>query len=185
MAFKASRALVLVGLAAACMSGCTPSVSTESVKASTYQTQPKRLLIVPNLGDLFLQGTPNDRTAKFDSRLVGALTACGIQADTVNPTKLGLENPIAKKMKEYGPDAVLTVNWTKEMKRGSGGGAVSSDYLLQLTDIATKKVVWKATIDYGVNMSGMTADTTQVMAKTIVDKMKQDGIIPGSCNVPA
>lgn len=175
-------ALVLT-LAMLSLAGCADAgFKAQSVKSSTYQKQPKRILIDDShLGVLFAETLfMRARTGEFNERMVHVLAACGVPADYVKPGPLTIEDPLQAKIKSFGADSVLLITVLVENLHGSG--VTDASYDAKLTDAATKAVIWNASIHYEGGLVGNGADVITDLSKTLIDRMKADGVIPASCS---
>lgn len=158
-------------LAAWALSGCA-SATLQSEKAQDYNNTPARIAILTDLGKenhRLGSNLPND--------MKSALSSCGIDSSieqlsdlTIGPQKIAMARP----------DAILVIRW-KTVTSNSRDGVVQAEYHFELTDIASKKVVWKANMQFRPDLYGIgNADT---FTKGVLKRLKSDGILPQSCAV--
>lgn len=173
-------ALVMSSLAALSLSGCVEGgFKAQSVKSSVYKKQPKRILVVDNLGRIFAESLVlRDRSGEFNERMVHIFAACGIQADYIGPGPLAIEDPVQAKIKSFHPDAVLSILLLSE----GGHGIEYASYQAKLTDAATNAGIWTAAVSYKAGLTGAAMDVVGSLSKALIDHMKADGIIPASCS---
>jgi hypothetical protein len=90
---------------------------------------------------------------------------------TFGPQKVAMPNP----------DSVLSIHW--KTATGNAAVVVQADYHFELFDMASRKVVWKANMDFKPGRYG--GDLAGVFTNGMMTRLKADGILPGSCPIPA
>ena len=162
------RALFLISIFV--LSACTTSsAGFDAKRADEYTNKPTRLAIMMDFGS---------NMDKLGNNLPGKMTAflaaCGVESSfdrisdlNIGPLKASLTNP----------DAVLIVRWKSETK--TGYGLIEADYHFELTDVATKKVVWKANLQFHPGADNW----ADVFAQTVMKGMKGTALLPASCNI--
>lgn len=160
------------------LASCSSSSEVKSNKLTSYTGQVKRMFVEASLGKALLNKASGDETAVFTSTMTNTLNSCGTQTTIHLKDSLDLGNTSGNLIKQFNPDSILQITWQSE--RSGGNVAPVIVYLLSLFDVASKKVVWKAEVDFTSRWSAGT-----VLAGSILDRMKQDGLISASCAVPA
>jgi hypothetical protein len=165
-------------LLALLLASCASSSEVKSNKLASYTGQVKRLFVDADLGNALGKKQDGDQTEVFTSTLTNTLNSCGTQTEIHVKDPLDLTNNAGSLIKQFNPDSILQLTW--KSARSGGNMAPETVYVLSLFDIASKKVVWKAEVDFESRWSAGT-----VFAGSIIGRMKQDGLISASCPVPA
>jgi hypothetical protein len=107
------------------------------------------------------------------------MKACGVEADmqVIVPPILG--NPVAQKVREFSPDAVTVIQW-KTLTTSTRYGVQAVNYDLEMTDMQSKMVIWKAQMAVG----GVGTDVPQNFTVQLIDQFKKDGILQANCPTP-
>jgi hypothetical protein len=164
-------AILCILLLAACASNAIP----ETNKASDYTKQPKRLFVFETTSPQLAESSES-----FQSTMTKLLANCSVAMDYASRTsepslafgdQSGAANQTKAQITQFRPDAILAVTFTSI--RSLGSKTIAVDYLLELTDQANRKPVWKATVK-GFSVG---AD----LATRIVGRMTEEGILPPSC----
>jgi hypothetical protein len=170
---------------AALAGGCT---SVESNKAATYDTQPRRLLVLESLGSF-----PNMRNIDVTSRLVAALSRCDtileIHPAAAVATRAAIDEAPeeailrsqAETVERFQPDAVLHVIQARGAVQAANGALQRGTYALSLYDVPSKKTVWKASIDLRLQggLINVADDPAANLSKAIVARLSEDNILAG------
>jgi hypothetical protein len=160
------------------LTACTSTSVIRANKSDSYKGETKRLFIEASLGNALLNKASGDETAIFTSTLINTLSKCGTQADIHFKNSLELPDSVGQRIKRFSPDSLLQITWQKETRQGSSIQLYSTNYILTLIDIKSRSVVWKAELDF---VSRWSAGVT--LAGSIIDQMRQDGLISASCAV--
>ena len=162
------------------MIACAPTAVMETNKAAEYTKQPKRLFVFEMTNPQFAENS-----ASFQFTMIKLLGNCGVtmgyasQSSQPNLALADASGPLNQaktQIAQFHPDAILTVTWTRITTRSNSGALVSVDYLFELTDVASRKPVWKATVkgfSVGANL-----------ATRVIGRMSDEGILPPSCQPP-
>ena len=188
MKFSSAAGCFAVGLAALSVVGCRDSAATISAsRLDASYTVPHHLLVFSDVGIVLKNKHDGDEEDILASEFVGALGKCGVTSSYLKKrpidTQLTLDD--TAKLKDdrglsgnsFAADAILDIQWTRQTK--STGGPGTANYDLTLVDFKTRQPVWKAQMDFVSAWYG-----GQRFAATLVDRLKQDGLIPASCVTP-
>lgn len=176
---------ILFALVALSLSACGGVRNLQSVKSSDYDTTPKNIVAV-------LQDADPTFPA-FKARLTEEMASCGIklQFATVLPGQTNINAP--------GADAFLLFKeLAHETTTRRQNYQVTDQYVsmyryeVTLTDIATKKTVWKGVGDFRTlenaksNYLGKLVEASPAMtwSRDLMDQMKKDGLV-GNCDSAA
>ena len=125
----------------------------------------------------------------FQAGMLNSLNACGADAAftrvisrgrELSFDEIGAEEVISNtaKLRELNPDAILVVR--EELTHRQGMGAVTlSRFFVELSDQASQKPVWKASVD----MYPQTESPTEfgaILARDLTARMVRDGLL-GNC----
>jgi hypothetical protein len=156
------------------LSGCVQSTATiTSNKASDYHANIKRLLVITDLG----KALQDNDEGIFESKMTDALGACGIVVTFHRNNPLALRNDSQDAIRATLPDTVMTLGWKSAQSMGQG--PINAVYIGSMVDLATKRVVWKAEIDFKSALSG-----GETLAASLIDRLKADTIIGAACPTP-
>lgn len=196
--FRGSRWSVATISLFCILSGCAPKTSIATNKDQNYVREPQRLMVIEAMG------TPLGKdTEKFQDTLRQGIKDCHIFTNYVvtppemSKARLSVDEKVVKAVQEwdakrdafirqFAPDTVLDIAESQYTVRtvSTQYGAVTSSsipqiiYELALTDIPTKKTVWKGqvTLFTGGVLVRTGNDPGTQLAKDIVAKLSQDGI---------
>ena len=159
------------------LAGCASSSVVKSNKLAGYNGEVKRMFVEASLGTALLNKASGDETAVFTSTMNNVLNSCGTQIQIHLKDPLDLNDKPGELIKQFGPDSILQITWQNE--RTGTNVPTTTVYGLSLFDVKAKKIVWKAQVEFTSRWSAGT-----VLASSILDKMKQDGLIDASCVIP-
>lgn len=178
------RNLGAIFLAAVC-AGCSASTQIETNKAADYIGQPKRLFVVEAMGHQ-IRGS----IASFQATFSQAMSKCGVAVEfadvpaTSSPLALDNKETIAEKAllnqkaAKFKPDSILSLaetSYTQHTNTNLNLTSISAmTYLITLSDVVTKRNVWKAEVKVNVNLS---FDPGPQFATDIASRMTQDGVL--------
>jgi hypothetical protein len=162
----------LMLLLAACM---TSTGTINSNKSEVYASTTRKLFIVGNMGSSLIVPRGNEN-GLFSSTMSDTLASCGTQTEYFAPDPLAIKDVAGERIRKFGPDAILTINWQSER---SGNYVHDIVFLLQLLDVKSNAVVWKASINFSQHWN-----PAVTLAGIIIGRMKQDGLIDASCTIP-
>ena len=158
------------------LTACMASTGTiNSNKSETYAGTTKKLLIVANMGNSLVIPRGNEN-GLFSSTMSDTLARCGTQTEYFAPNPIAIKDVAGEHIRAFGPDSILTINWQSER---SGQYVHDIVYLVQLVDVKSKAVVWKASVNFSQHWN-----PAVTLAGIIIGRMKQDGLIDASCTVP-
>jgi hypothetical protein len=166
-------------LSALVVAACATHTDIKSVKSPTYARMPQRILFLANTGSAFeFWG----RSQQLGNMIEESLKGCGLAAAFQSSATLTLGDPIANRIRDFSPDAIVSINWRSE--RVSNGGVEGITYSLELMDVPTKSVVWKAEMNQSSPISVAGADDTiPSFAIALIERLRTDGLVPASCQV--
>lgn len=187
---RGSPVFVVCALFSLLASGCTPQTTIATNKAADYSGHP-RMLFVATLFDPALD--VGLFFASFQTSFEAKLRDCGVttrffslrpngsdplQLDTpADPQVAALRNAIAA----FRPDSFLAVRETGY--RYQTDTVTHIRYLIEFTDAATRRAVWKAGGTLDRRLSTM-SDAGAGFANEIADRLFNDGILT-TCKVAA
>lgn len=166
-------------LALSVLAGCTAATHIDTSKAANYVSEPKRLFVAISVTHGF-----SKKEESFEQILARSLMGCGAAVEVTtraappanslaldgNKTEAAQQQAEILRIRQFKADTLLTM---AETSATQNNGLVRIEYLLELTDLSSKRSVWKAR----VNLSRPGAyDALQVLANDIVGRMAQDGI---------
>lgn len=167
-----------MGFLAFGLAACVQSKATvTSNKAPDYHPEIKRLLVLTELGLVKNNSLVGDEEGTFEAAVTDSLAKCGIVTKFQRHDPLALQNEGPQAIRSFSPDTVMTLGLKAT---GSMGGAASVVYLGSIVDMPTKKLVWRAEVDFKAAWSG-----GETLAASIVDRLKADTILGPSCPTPA
>lgn len=162
------------------VSGCGTSAEMKSAKSASYNDKPKRLLILANLGAAFQKnwalGTPGEA---LRARSTQSLAACGVTSNFEPVDPASIQPTIDRMLPQFAPDAVIVAQWTTQQTNNVG--LIKANYHLEMTDVKTKAVVWKANMEFALGETDFGEQRVTVFLKTLIDKLKADDILPANC----
>jgi hypothetical protein len=155
---------VIVTFCALAICGCAGRIEIQSVRSTTYDRMPHKMLIVA-------AGGFGGAEEQLKSLLEGTLKSCGVDAQLFNLPTAAIEIP-QDSAKKFAADALVTIIPTKSVF----GSYANVTYVIQLTDLPSKATAWKAqtTVPPG-------AQAVQPLADAMLTSMTADRIIPASC----
>jgi hypothetical protein len=174
---KGPATVLAILLTLALVAACQTRADIESVKSATYNGRmPQRILFGADIG----VGFPGLRGEILGGIVEDTLKACNVNSAFQIVGGLTLRDPIADKIKQFGPDAIATIQWTKATTGYARGTAW---YRIEMQDVLTKAVVWKAdvTVDGADGVIG--PEAPKIFATSLINRMKVDGLIPSNCRV--
>jgi len=186
---KAMMAARLAPLIALALVGCRNSTATiSSQRLDAAPVAPHRLLVFADVGNVFLNKADGDEEKIFSDDVTKSLAGCGITVDyqKKRPLNTALTLDDSEKRRDdrglststFGADTILDIQWTSQ---NSGiGVAASANYTLTLFNAQARKPVWTAQMTFVSAWYG-----GQRYAATLVDRLKQDGLVPAGCVTPA
>jgi hypothetical protein len=175
--FRIFAVVMLCGLAA-----CQPRATITTNREASYQKDVKRLMVIETIGDAL--GRQID---SFHAVLTQRLQACGATVTFIarpphDPLALDNSAALAEQRKEnemlhdFAPDAVLFMSQVSAMS--SGGSVRNITYAMQLADLPTRRIVWKANLDLFTNYDIVAfGDAGAALANDLMTKLSQDAII--------
>jgi hypothetical protein len=175
--FRFHQSGILAFVLSLVMIACAPTAVMETNKAPYYTKQPKRLFVFETTNPQFAESS-----ASFQFTMIKLLGSCGVTMGYASQSShpnlalgdsSGAINQAKTQIAQFHPDAILTVTWTRITTRSNPNALVSADYLFELTDVASRKSVWKATV------TGFSVGAN--LATRIVARMREEGILPSSC----
>jgi len=177
-----------VGLCTVLLTGClNSSANITGTRLDAASPAPQRLLVFSDVGLVLKNKHDGDEEDVFSREFVGALGKCGVTAFYLQ--KRPLDNQLtlddSAKLKDdrglssntFAADAILDIQWSRQTK--STGGPSSADYSLSVMDIKTKRPIWKGQMSFVSAWYG-----GQRFAATLIDRLRQDGVIPATCVAP-
>jgi len=178
MRFESALRFACLGFLVLGLSGCVQSKATiTSNRANDYHANIKRLLVITDLGQALKGKIDGDEEGIFESNVRDALAKCSIVVEFHRHDPLALQNDAQEAIRATSPDTVMTLAWKSAQ---SGGRAPKSTvYIGSIVDLTTKRLVWKAEIDFQSAWSG-----GETLAASLVDRLKADTIISASCPTP-
>jgi hypothetical protein len=174
---KHAKPSLLLALVALLLVACAPATKMVSNKAGNWQSQPKRLFVVTDVGSDF----GDEYYKSFEEKTTSILRDCGVTAGFSRITELELDRDIhVNRVKAFGADTVLTVR--------RNGGTRSQNALFHviydvvLMDAPSGKIGWRARTDFyrGGTAVFTPAERGASLAIDITNKMKDDGLL-GTC----
>lgn len=171
-----SRRATLAGLALA-VGGCTTEIGVQSNVDKSYGRKLDRVLIVTSMSirgqETYLkQGEVNDS-------LKNRFQAAGITVDAVNST-----GDIAGATASLRPTQVMILAVTSILTSGLGS-VRSFELSSEITDVATKKRVWRAKIDFAESqttgtrfLAAASKEAADKLATLLIAKLRTDGLVP-------
>ena len=173
------------------IAGCNvPRTSIQTNKAPDYAKQPNRLFVFETVNPQ-LAGS----SETFHLTLAKVLSNCGVAVDYASQSAqpaLALDastsgvNQAKTQIAQFRPDSILTVRWGKITTQGNLGTVVAASYLLELSDVDTRKAVWKSRVEVtrGESLLYSKSGIGENLASAVVGRMVQDQILPSSCQPP-
>jgi hypothetical protein len=182
------------GIALCLIAGCART-NVEANKDASYTREPQRLMVVESMGSPLDDQNPN-QTQSFQDRLSHHIDECHILASyAIAPADIASpyatpDTPYVKAwlakrdaaIAAFAPDTILGIAATQytrvtvqQYNGGSHGNITEIHYQLTLTDVATRKAVWKAQVTLNHGM-GDGSDLGETLADGIAAKLIQDGI---------
>ena len=172
--------------------GCVPSTSVATNKSQDYTREPKKLFIYvamgKELGDTHIE--------RFRSALDKTLRNCGADVNFLYKDPIGrslqLDDSsqvqrtaeVMNGIRKYGSDSLLQIIETSITQDQRTGNVLNIHFEATLTDMQSKKNVWKALLNFHTNFGNIsTVDQGDVLANDIVKRMSDDGIFH-SCQFP-
>lgn len=160
------------------ISGCA-TTKIDSIKSADYSGTPHSIWILAVLGSefdsTFLQ-ISGDQKVSFKQEVTNTLHSCGVSSEV---ELLDKSTPRITFNAALAHDSFLKI---QAVASSSGGPAAITGYHLELTDSASKAVVWQADIVLRKPSGPLShSDLGELLAKTIIDQMVQDKILPPAC----
>jgi hypothetical protein len=154
------------------VSGCIgPRSQITAVKSENYRMMPHRIFIAADVSQSF----GGDLGDQFEGTVEKSLTGCGLNVGFALLGRLAIEQPLPQRIQAFSPDAVLTI-------RPGSGSDRSLKYYIELQDMTAKSIVWKAEMDFSHGDIGMGRIGVAQFARSLVDRLKVDGIVPMNCD---
>lgn len=176
MSFRAAVQFAIMAGSALLLSGCIGSRATIQSTKMPFSTESlKQLMVVekfaPNMSFKLIINAPKE----FEDKFSGALRTCGIGTafQEVDPRPNTTEHVVVGK----GVDGLMIMQWT--MQRTGGYAPPLAVYTATLLETKSLRPVWMARIN--LTAQWYSGDR---LAAALVDKLKQDSIIPSYCVTP-
>jgi hypothetical protein len=163
------------------VAGCNATTSIETNKAADYNGSPQRLFVE----EAFAPQASALRTP-FQDRFDTVLRDCGVTPTfflhVIQPAASLQLNPpgdpqitaMREAVARAGPDTLLSVAETAYATQGSSVRRV--DFQLALTDVATRRQVWKARVSLGMGNSPDYVAGWD-LANDVIKRLRDDGIL--------
>ena len=171
MMYRCSLAGLVLALACTALAGCTSKIDIQSNRSADYNGDPKRILLVAKT-----EGFGNSRV--IAAELKKQIDKCGSRTEIYEHSSLELDDSALRlAVEKLGPDSVMAITETRGLRRE---GPINNNvfkvwYNVQLTEVPTKKTVWRAAIF--VEGTHLDAEVVgNVLGREIVNKMKSDRI---------
>ncbi len=166
---------VLGSLLVLASAGCAGTARVESRKSADYAKKLERVLIAVRFERL-----GQDFEKAFKTRFVEVLKKCGTEGRfAITESDLALEPApsLEKQAKDFQASCVLILNRAGGVV-SSYGGLVRADFDGQLFDLALKKRVWRAQINYTPGGSALPVNSrADVLIDEIIKAMAADGLV--------
>jgi hypothetical protein len=170
------RACAMVSL----MAGCAPHSDITANKMPEYQQEPKRIFVVSYIGNDYGGNFYDD----FKERLASGIRACGADFELTTVSPLDLDNKVhVARLAAFRPDAVLSLKHPNgTIGTRNQQGIIHLIYAADLVEMASKKTVWRANIDfhtgdaYRAQFSGK-GYIGEALADEMIGQLKKDGIL--------
>ena len=167
------------------LGGCQAYTDISSVKAAEFDQEFKRYSIV----NYAMPALSRDFVPAFQAGMLDRLTACGADAAFTSVLSRGSELSFDEvgtdeittdevKLRNLNPDALRVVREELPLRRGLSAVALSH-FFIELSDQATQKPVWKASIELHRETKSP-AEFGAVLARDLTARMVRDGLL-GSC----
>lgn len=171
------RRATLAGLALAAAGGCTTEIGVKSNVDQSYGRKLNRVLIVTSM-TVMGQETYLKQEEVNDS-LRNRFQAAGITVDAVNST-----GDIAGATASLRPTQIMLLAVTSILKSGLGS-VRSFEMSSEITDVASKKRVWRAKIDFPESqttgtrfLAAASKEAADKLATLLIAKLRTDGLVP-------
>ena len=175
---RAASALVV----AVMLAGCQAYTDISSTKAAEFDQEFKRYSIV----NYAMPTISAEYVTSFQAGMLNQLTACGANAAFTSVLTRGSELSFDEvgtdevttneaKLKALNPDAILVVREELTQRRG----IMLSRFFVELSDLATQKPVWKASVELHPQTETPT-EIGAVLARDLTARMVRDGLL-GNC----
>jgi hypothetical protein len=180
-----------ITLALCLIAGCTAHTDIETNKDASYTREPQRLMVIEAMGSPL-----GGYTKSFQDKIRENIHACNIftnyvitPAEMSNPNLSMDEAPVKKWLADrdafiarFRPDTILAIAETQYLQQtlSRNGVPISTTipqvtYELTVTDLVTKKNVWKAQVMLHTGTIGG-VDPGALLANDITARLSQDGI---------
>jgi hypothetical protein len=167
--------IVLVGFS---LSACVnSSAEFSSNKLSNYNGSIKRLLVYADIGDILKNKVDGDEELIFADKLIESLRGCAIAAEYHAKNRIALQDERGSLIGAFAADAFLDIQLESATK--SNKEATKAVYILSLSDVSTKRLVWKAQLNFVSAWYG-----GETLAAALINKLKADSMISQSCVAP-
>lgn len=184
-----------VGFSLGVLAGCSHSEPyIQAATAPDYTASPKRVSIAAAMDAEFIVRAMGHRaydrySTAFRATLLDGLGGCGVATDfyalpattATNPSLPSNDAEIARRhahLEQFGPDSILVISVADGR---AVGNMVFVKYKFDLVDMAGKRSVWKALVDYqqNIDFSLLRSDDAGggELARDVVDRMSTDGIL--------
>ena len=167
--------LVLLGAVFLLLVGCVQPTKIQSVMAAGYAGEPKRIFVVTDVGNEY----GAEFSGAFEERLIAIARQCGAQLQVSRMSNLELDTSVHKaRMKEFGPDVLLSMRRNGGTRMGAGGPVVHAIYDARLFDANTQKPLWRANLNFyrGGTLIAI-KERGEALAIELTNQMKSDGIL--------
>lgn len=166
------------------LSACGPRpTEIKSNVAPDLAFHPKAILVVQTASGIL--GTGSEKG--FEDAFKQSAAACSVSASFFVKDPLALNPQTTTEdgtnLHNVHVDSVLTLRWL-DLKRNGYGQLLSVDYGLTMTQMATKKPIWKAQITFARgNVFTTNADAGAALANSVFSAMVRDQVVQG-CTAP-
>lgn len=184
--------VVTVLLATAVLAACGPRATIDAKKDEQFRPGIARMSVILAVTEELTEEQRGQFMATFHSML----DACGIANEEQLMSPLTDEiRPFREKALAYHPDAILTIvaasyTMTEAKLRLTGQrlgyGLTEANFKASLDDLHSGRAGWTAEVDLHLDFhANKNRDAGAILARTILDRMGTDGIIPPRCAKPA
>ena len=159
------------------LSGCATTVKIDSIKDDSYENNLSRIFILVAM----LQH--NEKlSAAFSQRIQSAFRSNGITAEVINISSLELDTSVYdNQIKKFSPDATMKIFETNSfVNRNMEILRIIFD--VSLYESSSNKRFWRANITVKEEGNYITYKDADLIADTIITKLKEDGLIKSRRN---